>query len=299
MYMISFSGLGTAVAGAAGLLAVTVQRKRESEEHSMSTLMHMYVSFKGLGILGRRYRKKLEQDSNNIQAVQEETLLEMIRDNEDSLYGTDFKFKDIKSREDYVREHPLTRYHHFQPYIQKMMTGETNVITHDPPIIFAVTSGTSGKSNIIPMIQKQTSNFFMHGISVAYDAMQTAYPGTTRLQKDLKFFYTPRWRKSNTGILIGPNSSSPQTSKSMLKLYSTPEPGFDIVNEPEALYVHLLFGLKERSLGMLEANFAALIYTGFLNLEAQWEQLVQDIETGQVNPGNVTCDRCLCISWEN
>jgi len=56
------------------------------------------------------------------------------------------------------------------------------------------------------------------------------------------------------------------------------------MNEPEALYVHLLFGLKDRNLGILEANFAQIVYSGLFALEAQWKLLVEDIELGRVNP---------------
>lgn len=56
------------------------------------------------------------------------------------------------------------------------------------------------------------------------------------------------------------------------------------MTEPEALYIHLLFALKDRNLGMLEANFTQLVYSGLLALETQWKLLVEDIEQGRVNP---------------
>ena len=56
------------------------------------------------------------------------------------------------------------------------------------------------------------------------------------------------------------------------------------MTEPEALYIHLLFALKDRNLGILEANFAQIVYSGLSALEAQWKSLVEDIELGKVNP---------------
>ena len=56
------------------------------------------------------------------------------------------------------------------------------------------------------------------------------------------------------------------------------------MTEPEALYINLLFALKDRNLGILEANFAQLVYSGLLALEAQWKSLVEDVELGRVNP---------------
>lgn len=104
-----------------------------------------------------------------------------------------------------------------------------------------------------------------------------------RLQKTLKIFYTPRWRKSEGGLPIGPNSSSPTSTKAVLNLYSTPKAGLNILSEPEALYVHLLFGLRDKDLGSLEANFSSTIYSAFKALEIHKESLISDIENGRVS----------------
>ena len=70
----------------------------------------------------------------------------------------------------------------------------------------------------------------------------------------------------------------------MLDFYSTPIPAYDIMTEREALYVHLLFGLKDKQLGYLESNFISMVHTAFVELEKKWPSLVQDIELGRVNP---------------
>ena len=114
--------------------------------------------------------------------------------------------------------------------------------------------------------------------------MLDAYPANKQLQKSLKFFYTPRWRTCEAGVPVGPNSSSPTNTKQLLNIYSTPKAGFEILSEPEALYIHLLFGLKDRYIGMLEANFSSIILSSFKALDVHWEQLVEDIEKGVVNP---------------
>ena len=56
------------------------------------------------------------------------------------------------------------------------------------------------------------------------------------------------------------------------------------MTEREALYAHLLFGLADPYLGMLEANFISMVHTAFVELEKKWPSLVQDIELGRVDP---------------
>lgn len=228
-------------------------------------------------------RRKLEESTKDVKKAQHETLMERITENQDTEYGKRFRFAEIKTREDFIKFHPLTRYPHYELYIERMMKGEKNILTKAQPVIFPVTSGTSGKSSILTMLKKQQETFFMQGICVIFDCMRTAFPKYSSSQKDMKFFYTPRMRTSECGIPIGPNSSSPANSKRILSMYSTPKAGYDILSEPEALYVHLLFGLKDKNLGIIEANFASLVYAAFRSLEHNWDSLVKDIETGKIS----------------
>ena len=68
----------------------------------------------------------------------------------------------------------------------------------------------------------------------------------------------------------------------MLNLYSTPEPGYFIPTEREALYVHVLFALRDRNLGMLEGNFVFLIYNMFVFMERHWQTLLKDVRDGTI-----------------
>lgn len=60
------------------------------------------------------------------------------------------------------------------------------------------------------------------------DAMRQAFPSTDNLQLTTKFFYMPTFRQSEAGIPIGPNSSTPASSRFMLSLYTTPAPAFEV-----------------------------------------------------------------------
>jgi len=229
-------------------------------------------------------KKKLEADSVNFVEVQEETLLKVLKSNANTEYGVKYNFGDIQDKRQYVAMHPVTRYSHYKDYIDKVFCGKKNILTAKDPYQIGVTSGTSGKSCLLPTTNDVNRTFLTSGVFVAIKSMFEAYPETYELQKSLKFFYSPRWRYTESGLPIGPTSSTPSNSQRILHLYTTPKAGFDIMTEPEALYVHLLFGLKDRNLGILEANFAQIVYSGLFALEAQWKLLVEDVELGRVNP---------------
>ncbi|XP_071087914.1 GH3 domain-containing protein-like [Haliotis cracherodii] len=284
LYWYSYTGLVGVVAGWTGILVVDVQRKRKLENQSFGAALHHYLTVSSLSWLGFFMRRKLEKSTKNIQKVQEETLLKQVKINAETEYGKRYDFSAIHSVEEFINAHPLTRYSHFEPYIDRMVKGETNVLTADQPIIFGVTSGTSGKSNILPMVKRQAMLFLTDGVAVLYNCMTEAFPESRYLQKNLKLFYNPKWRESASGIKIGPNSSTPARSKSLLHIYTTPKIAYDVLSEPEALYLHLLFALKEKKLGMLEANFSSLIFNSFRTMEDKWNLLVDDIEKGRINP---------------
>lgn len=269
-----------------GYVCYDFYRRIVTPNHTIRTSIDHYIAVSSLSLIGWYKRRHLEKGAKNVKQTQDQILLQRLKKNENTVYGKEYKFSEIKTREEYVKAHPLTRISNYEPYIQQMLQKKDceNILTNSKPIQFAVTSGTSGKSSILPMTGEQRLAFFTQGIAVVYNSLIQAFPKNGNIQKSLKLFYTPRWRTSEGGLPIGPNSSSPTNSKSLLSIYSTPKPGFDILSEPEALYIHLLFGLKDKYLGMIEANFASIILIAFQALEVHCKDLIRDIELGRVNP---------------
>ncbi|CAB1312168.1 unnamed protein product, partial [Coregonus sp. 'balchen'] len=128
-----------------------------------------------------------------------------------------------------------------------------------------MTSGTSGASAMLLSTKDTNTEFFLQGVAVCLDAMRRAFPASDSLQRTTKLFYSPTFRQSEAGIPIGPNSSTP-------------------ASERDTLYLHLLFALKDPSVGTLESNFASTVFYAFSALQERWQELVEDIELGRVSP---------------
>lgn len=165
-------------------------------------------------------------------------------------------FLDIK---EFQACHPITTYTHYQDLINRIAAGEEKLIIAEKPLILAMTSGTSGSSATLLSTKDTNTEFFLQvkslldddddgvahalrkeilliilavcfhqGVTVCLDAMQQAFPETKSLQRTTKFFYTPTFRQSEAGIPIGPNSSTPASSRHILNLYTTPAPAFKV-----------------------------------------------------------------------
>ncbi|XP_033125835.1 GH3 domain-containing protein-like [Anneissia japonica] len=279
-----FKVFGVAILFGALYIIYDLIRQRRTSTHTIKSALYQYIGFNVFNLIGIKMKKKLEQETKKCKEVQEKILFERISRDKDTVYGKMHNFASIKSVLEFKVQHPLVRYDKVKPYVNRIMEGEENILIAERPSILAITSGTSGRPTIIPMIKKQSSMFLLEGVTICMNRMFDAYPHSKQLQKSLKIFYTPKARTSPAGIPVGPNSSSPKNSGGMLEMYTTPLPAYDIMKEEELLYIHLLFALCDRNLGTIEANFASLIHSVFVAMELQWQQLTKDIQTGRINP---------------
>ncbi|KAI2658640.1 GH3 domain-containing protein [Labeo rohita] len=219
--------------------------KIKIKNRSISSLLAQYVAVKAVSWLGNRQRNRLETDTQDIHRVQEETLLKRLQKHSNTVYGKQYKFTSIKDTETFQQLHPVTEYDHYEKFVERVAKGEQNVLISEKPLVLAMTSGTSGSSRMLLSTKDTNTEFFSQGVTVCLDATRQAFPATDRLQKTLKLFYSPIFRQSEAGIPIGPNSSTPASSKHMLHLYTTPAPAY----------------------------------------EEKWKELVADVEVGMINSG--------------
>ncbi|MBN3296536.1 GHDC protein, partial [Amia calva] len=267
------------------LLWRDVAWRAKGQRRSVGSLLSHYLAVKAAIWLGKRQCLRLETDAQHAKQAQEETLLKRLRKNANTHYGRLHDFSSMKDCAAFRERHPLTSYEDYRELVSRVASGEEGVLTAERPSILALTSGTSGSSSMLLSTRDTSSEFFLQGVAVCLGTMHRAFPATQSLQRTLKLFYRPSWHLSEAGIPIGPNSSSPGTLHHLFNLYTTPESAFQVPTEPEALYLHLLFALKDPSVGTLESNFASTIYYAFCTLQERWQELVEDVERGRVNPG--------------
>lgn len=277
------SALALSATAGMALLLKDIRSKLGAEKRPLGSLLSQYLAVKAVGWLGSKQRRKLDGDTLNVKQVQEETLLKRLRKHGDTCYGTQYDFRSIKDSADFRARHPITTYEHYRELIERIAAGEDKVIISEKPVILAMTSGTSGRSAMLLSTKDTNTEFFLQGVTVCLDAMRKAFPTTESLQRTTKFFYTPTLRKSEAGIPIGPNSSTPASSRHMLNLYTTPAPAFEVPSEKDTLYLHLLFALKDPSVGTLESNFASTVFYAFAALQERWQELAEDIEQGMIS----------------
>ena len=102
-----------------------------------------------------RFKKALR---NPLQA-QTDKLMEIVRANENSEFGRKHHFARINSIADFQRLVPQTNYEMIRPYIDQMLAGKNGLLTTEPAIMFATTSGTTGKPKYLPITESHVKDY--------------------------------------------------------------------------------------------------------------------------------------------
>lgn len=110
--------------------------------------------------------------------AQEKKLLEIIRLNESTEFGKKHGFSKINSVADYQKNVPPSTYEDLEPYINKQKEGQYGQLSVEKPIMYATTSGTTGKPKFIPItpthLKDYTHAFQIHNWGLTKDYPDTA-----------------------------------------------------------------------------------------------------------------------------
>ena len=124
--------------------------------------------------------RTLKKAAQHPEVIQQNVLLSIIRENQDTQFGKDHQFQHIKNYHDYEQSVPIQSFEMLRPYIEKQDATRTAQLTKDQPVMYAQTSGTTGSSKFIPLLKrslyqhKKTQNLisFLH-----YQEVPDAYSG--------------------------------------------------------------------------------------------------------------------------
>ena len=84
--------------------------------------------------------------------VQEELLMNLIRQAETTVFGRQYDFESIKSYKTFTDRIPVSTYEELEPLIERTRQGEQSVFWNEPIKWFAKSSGTTNaKSKFIPV----------------------------------------------------------------------------------------------------------------------------------------------------
>ncbi len=90
--------------------------------------------------------------------VQEKWRSELVRKAAGTQFGKDHFFKDIHSYSDFREAVPVNDYEDLKPYVERIKSGESDILWPGKPLYFAKTSGTTSGTKYIPISGDSISN---------------------------------------------------------------------------------------------------------------------------------------------
>ena len=95
---------------------------------------------------------------NNAVKVQENLMLELVRQAENTVFGKDHDFQEIKNYSDFKKQIPIRDYEGLKDYIQQIIDGKEDVLWPGKPLYFCKTSGTTSGAKYIPISKESMPN---------------------------------------------------------------------------------------------------------------------------------------------
>lgn len=259
--------------------------------------------------------ERMEQASLSAPQIGIDTLMSLIRANENTEYGKKYGFRDIHSYADYARKVPFSEYKDYEPYIERMLVfGEKNLITASDVLYYAHTSGTSGASKMIPRTQQELEILYNDIFQRAFGlcekenaAGEKAKAADEKTVGEKAAGEKAAGEKENAagaeGQFLGSRGANFMETQIGFTSMGTPHGAISAtLNHPEDTvscsvfpediiystvdfdrrHIKLLFALREKHLSFLMSTFSPMIHDMIVYLQLHWQELCGDLEAGRV-----------------
>lgn len=241
------------------------------------------------GALGMAEHAKLKFYSKHADKIQLKLLLGLMRDNKSTAYGKANDFYKVKSVEDYQDIVPLSTYADYEDYVWRMANGEKGLLTNRLIRRFTESSGSTGRSKLVPLSGKAEWVCQCFSFSAPVGCAVKYFKKQGRILPAQRGMLTAEIgsRKLPSGKTVSCLSSIPLLNlKPLIPLFNTTPPEVMYHNTPVDMDMHyakLRFALQDRNVSYLGTIFITTLESMFFYLENNWEMLCDDIEKGTIN----------------
>jgi hypothetical protein len=239
-----------------------------------------------LTAVARRARSHFEQKIRHTESVQAQFLQAVLRSHQHTALGQQYHLSEVKTIERFRDRVPILPYSSYEPYCDRVANGEPNLLTAEPVVYLTLTSGSTGKKKLIPTTRR-SQNIVRQATLTSIGFLSTAL-SQQHLQfgKILIANSAQTWGRTPGGIDYGPSSAGVLRMDKLLyqQLFANPYESLQAADSLARHYLCLLFALRDRSTRGTIANFPMLILRTCNYLERYAEDLIRDLETGEIAP---------------
>jgi hypothetical protein len=234
--------------------------------------------------LARRTKDNFVRKTYQTLATQEQYLQQLLVAYQDTTLGQQYGLCEVKTIDQFRSRVPILPYSSYEPYSERIAQGEKNVLTADPVVYLNLTSGSTGTKKLIPVtkrFQNSLRKANLTSIGFLSDALRAR---KSRFGKMLLTNSVDLLGRTRGGIEYGPASVGVIRMGKFLAEQLLAYP-FEALLPADSLsrhYLCLLFALCNPNLRGMAANFPMLLLRMCSYLEKYGEELIEDIETGEL-----------------
>lgn len=248
------------------------------------------MPFSDFGVLlGDVSLAEIEHFTKDPMKAQRSTLRKILRRSKNCELGKKYDFKNIQSIDDYRKKVPLSTYADYEPYVERMMKGEKNLMYTGANIRYCSSSGSVGKPKILPKGINDLWKMQCIGFSCS---VATAAHHLKRMGKKLPAQMGPlvlilNGHPTEDGKRCNGAGQVPlDYLKAIIPTFCTSPVSLMYPKNEELIntsYLQLRFALENRKVSYLGSIVITLLTTMFDYLEENWEKLCDDIEKGIIS----------------
>src|SRR5829696_2406524 len=216
--------------------------------------------------------------------TQSELLRRTLAYHADTDFGKDHGFGQVKTVADYRRQVPVAPYERAEPYIRRVMKGETRALLADPQVLmFALTSGTTAARKHIPITQQYLDDYRRGWNLWGLRAIRAHRP--VFLRSILQLCGDADEYRTETGVPCGNLTGfTAQVQRKLIRwLYCVPPATGKVKDAHARTYLAVRFALPKRVGMLMSANPSTLVNLARF-MDREKESLIRDVADGTLNP---------------
>ena len=105
-------------------------------------------------LFAKRIHFLTQKWATNPVIAQEKVFKELLTSAKETQFGKDHDFANIKTFQEFVKQVPIRDYEQLKPYVDRVVSGEENILWKGKPLYFAKTSGTTSGAKYIPLTKE-------------------------------------------------------------------------------------------------------------------------------------------------
>ena len=254
-------------------------------------MVHPYIRqikkqvFEAMLAEGDRVQERLDSTSICPDSIQEDLLLDLLKDNSDTCIGQKYDFSSIHSVEEYRERVPITDYEDYRDYINDMLDhGTEDVLFAGSPVYFFGTSGGSGKNKQFPCSQKNDELFSKIAFSYVNSVIARRFGNIWLDGYTILFSSYGRVKKKNGIPLLMASAGRLYKSKDSIPFISpSPWQLFFPEEKIDTMYLHTLFAMQRDDIVEFSSTYSSMLYDFMVCIRDNWQLMIEDIEAGKIN----------------